>query len=233
MQAAIYIDTRPGISAPAMGLAAGAAITTILLLAGLHILSPEFDPSWRVVSEYANGGYGWVLSLMFAAWALSSGALAFGLWPQVETRTGRIGLYFLAASGAGEAMASVFDINSHPMHDLAGALGIPTMVVAALLISASLCRLQPWCAGKTAVRWTCHLIWISLVLFIAAMVILVVTFHRAGGHMSAHLNQLPHGVIAFDGWANRLYVVTCCVWVITVAGLALPRPQRRPTMRAV
>ena len=58
-------------------LSLAAAIATLLTLAVLHLLSPEFDPSWRMVSEYANGGYGWVLSLMFASWAVSSWALAF------------------------------------------------------------------------------------------------------------------------------------------------------------
>lgn len=31
---------------------------TILLLLSLHVLSPEFSPSWRMVSEYAYGQYG-------------------------------------------------------------------------------------------------------------------------------------------------------------------------------
>jgi hypothetical protein len=53
------------------------------------------------------------------------------------------------------------------------------------------------------------------------MVILVVTLHHAGGHMSGHMTQLPDGVIAADGWANRLFVVTSCAWVITVARRAL------------
>ena len=210
---------RSSVSTPAARIAAGLAVATILLLASLHVLSPEFDPSWRVVSEYANGKYGWVLSLMFGAWALSSWALALAAWPQVKTRMGRIGLYLLLASGVGEAMASVFDIN-HPLHDLAGAIGVPTMPVAALLISLSL-RDQPWLKARKSLLWTSHLIWISLVLFVATMVILIVTLHRAGGHLGSHVTQLPPGVIALDGWANRLYVVTCCVWAITVAKLAL------------
>jgi hypothetical protein len=28
---------------------------TIFLLIALHVLSPEFSPSWRVISEYAFG----------------------------------------------------------------------------------------------------------------------------------------------------------------------------------
>jgi ABC-type transport system involved in multi-copper enzyme maturation permease subunit len=56
------------IIAPAAWLSIIMTATTILLLAILHVLSPEFDPSWRMVSEYAFGQYGWVLSLMFLSW---------------------------------------------------------------------------------------------------------------------------------------------------------------------
>jgi len=38
---------------------------TILLLTALHVLSPTFSPSWRVISEYTFGHYAWMLSLMF------------------------------------------------------------------------------------------------------------------------------------------------------------------------
>jgi hypothetical protein len=45
-------------------LAIATAVAALLLLFSLHVLSPEFDPSWRMVSEYALGHYGWVLSLI-------------------------------------------------------------------------------------------------------------------------------------------------------------------------
>lgn len=76
-------------------LAIAAAAATLLLLAGLHVLSPELDPSWRMVSEYANGRYGWVLSLMFVSWALSSWALAFAMWSHVKTAAGKADCFFL------------------------------------------------------------------------------------------------------------------------------------------
>ena len=43
------------ISVPVARLSIAAAVVVLLLLASLHVLSPEFDPSWRMVSEYANG----------------------------------------------------------------------------------------------------------------------------------------------------------------------------------
>src|SRR5690348_4475629 len=139
---------------------------TLLVLAILHILSPEFDPAWRMVSEYANGNYGVVLSLMFALWALSSWALAYTLWPQVTTTAGRVGIYFLIASGVGEAMAAVFDIN-HSLHELASFIGIGSLPVAALLISTNLGRAEAWSAAKKPLLWSAHLTWISIVLMAA------------------------------------------------------------------
>src|SRR6266498_794552 len=113
---------------------------TLILLATLHILSPEFDPSWRMVSEYALGSYSWLLSLMFLAWGLSSWVLAFALWSQLQTRAAKIGLIFLVLAGLGEAMASIFDIR-HPLHSTAGLIGIPCLPIAAMLISMSLSRM--------------------------------------------------------------------------------------------
>lgn len=216
MHTSVISGVRSRVSEPAALVAATSAIATILLLASLHALSPEFDPSWRVVSEYANGSYGWVLSLMFLVWALSNWALAYELRSEMKTQAGRIGLLLLIVSGIGEAMASIFDIR-HPLHNLAGALGVPTMPIAASLISLSLCRVQPWSAAKRLLLWTSTLIWISLILLIATLAILVITLHHVGGRMGAHLQQLPPGVIALDGWANRLYIVACCVWMITAA----------------
>jgi hypothetical membrane protein len=210
------------ISLPAERLTIAAVVAVILLLASLHILSPEFDPSWRMVSEYANGQYSWVLSLMFITWALSSWALALAIWLQIRTRAGKIGLVFLIAAGIGEAMASVFDIN-HPLHGLAAMIGIGSLPVAAMLISVSLGRTEGWSAGKKMLLWTANLTWISVLLMAATFAILIVTYTQAGGDMTAapEVTGLPSGVIALVGWANRLLILVYCVWVANLAWLAL------------
>src|SRR5215472_6916738 len=79
---------------------------TVLLLAALHVLSPEFSPSWRRISEYAFGHYAWVLSLMFLCWAIGTWSLAIAIRGHVHTTAGRLGLVFLTMAGVGEAMAS-------------------------------------------------------------------------------------------------------------------------------
>jgi len=203
-----------------------AAIAALVSLASLHVLSPEFDPSWRVVSEYARGSYGWVLSLMFVSWALSSWTLGLAIWPEVNTRGGKIGWIFLIMAGAGEAMASAFDVD-HPMHMPAGLIGVLGMPVAAMLVSANLGRVQPWMARRKSLLWSANLIWITLVLFAATMVVLIVTARHAGG-MNFHAKTLPAGVIALDGWMNRLYVVASCIWTISVGrGIARRRKEER------
>jgi len=210
------------ISKPAAFLAIAASIAALLLLAILHVLSPELDPSWHMVSEYANGGYGWVLSLMFAAWAISSWALAIAIWSQVATRAGKIGLFFLIAAGVGEAMASVFDIN-HALHGLAGMIGIGSLPIAAMLISVSLGRTQAWAAAKKSLLSTANLTWVSVVLLIVSFIIMIVTYTQSGGDMNTTEvpTSLPAGVIALVGWTNRFLIVAYCAWVITVAWQAL------------
>ncbi len=200
----------------------GAAAASLVLLGALHILSPEFDPSWRMVSEYANGGYSWVLSLMFATWAVSAWALAYAIWPQVKTTGGKIGLVLLVVAGVGEAMGGLFDIN-HPLHGLAALIGIPTFPIAAMLISVSLVSTQPWAGSRKALLWTANLTWISVLLMAAAFIVMIVTFTQSGAEMPAEgavVTTLPAGVIAFVGWANRFLVVAYNAWAMTVAGRA-------------
>ena len=126
--------TTPDLATSAAPLAIGAATAELLLLASLHVLSPEFDPAWRVISEYALGQYGWVLSLMFLAGALNAWALAAAVWPHVTDTAGKMGVGLLIVAGVGPAMASVFAID-HPLHDLAGMIGVLGLPVAAMLIS--------------------------------------------------------------------------------------------------
>jgi Protein of unknown function (DUF998) len=220
MNTAVSVTDTSTISAPAARVAIAAAGAVLLLLASLHVLSPEFDPSWRVVSEYANGRYGWVLSLMFAFWALSSWALAVTVWSQVNGIGGKIALGFLIAAGVGESMASVFDIN-HPFHNLAGMIGVLSRPIAAMMISVRLGHTQAWSAAKNVLLWTANLTWVSPVLMVAALIIMIRGYTWPGNKMNAD-------VIAVVGWANRLLVVVYCVWVVAVARQAL-QLRRRPS----
>jgi hypothetical protein len=161
---------RPAISLTAARLSFAAGALALALLAALHLLSPELDPTWRMVSEYALGDYAWVLSLMFLAWALCSGLLFFAVRSQIHTLGGKIGLGFLLVSALGTAMAAFFDVRTS-IHGLAALLGIPTLPCAALLISTSLSRSPAWISARRSILLAAHLTWISLALMIATVLI--------------------------------------------------------------
>lgn len=208
---------------PAMSL----TIITILLLASLHLLSPEFAPSWRMISEYAFGRYGWVLSLMFLCWALSTWACVIALWPLIQTRAGKAGLYFLILAGFGEAMASVFDIR-HPMgHGVAGLFGVIGFPIAALLVSVALRRSEEWREERSQLLRIANLSWIAVLFLIATLVIMTMQVAAAnGGHLPQHApKSLPPGVLALDGWADRLIVLVNCAWVFLAARRARQIPS--------
>ena len=210
-------------------LSTAAAAAVLLLLASLHVLSPEFDPSFRMVSEYALGHYGWVLSLMFLAWGMSSWALAVAIWSQVKTKAGKVGLWFLVIAGLGEAMASVFDVTHDPGHSIAGVLGMGGFPIAAVLLSVSLGRLHAWRGAKSLLLWIANLSWISVVLLVATLVLMTVQFARVnGGQLPQHApTQLPAGVLGLDGWADRLFVLFNCLWVLVAAWQAMKMADQR------
>jgi hypothetical protein len=216
------------ISAPAAWLALTMTSITLLLLTSLHVLSPEYAPSWRMVSEYALGHYSWALSLMFLAWGVSSWALAAALWPQVETRAGKIGVGFLVVAGLGEAMASVFDMTHDALHTLAGLLGVGGLPIAALLISVSLGRTQAWSPARKMLLRLAHLTWISVALLMVTLVMMTLQFIQAtGGQLPQQAPaSLPAGVIGLAGWADRLIVLSYCLWIASVAWHAM-KAQRQ------
>jgi hypothetical protein len=196
---------------------------TILFLAALHVLSPEFSPSWRVVSEYAFGHYAWVLSLMFLSWGVSSWALVVAIWSEVRTTAGKVGLWFLIIAGIGEAMASVFDIRHEIGHGIAGLLGVIGFPIAALLLSVALGRNETWSSARRALLSIANLSWISVVLLMATLAIMTMQMARInGGHLPQHApKSLPPGVLALDGWADRLIVLSNCTWVLLAAWHAI------------
>src|SRR5215472_7853627 len=163
---------------PAAWLAVLLTGATILLLAALHVLSPEFSPSWRVISEYAFGRYSWVLSLMFLCMGTSSWALAAAIWSEVRTSGGRIGLWLLLIAGLGGAMASYFDVTHEIGHAIAGFLGVIGFPVAALLLSAALGHNENWRAARARLLWLANLSWISVASLVATLAIMTVQMSR-------------------------------------------------------
>lgn len=156
---------------------------------------------------------------MFCSWAISSWALTDVVRSQVKTKGGKIGLIFLIAAGVGEAMASVFPVPT-ALHNVAGMIGIPSLPVAAILISRSLSHNAGWFSAKNIIMRTAHLTWISFVLMTASMIVMFNGLSKTGGKITPE-------VIAVGGWANRILIIMYCVWVFTVAFEAIRLQKRR------
>jgi len=208
-----------------------AAVISIVALFSLHILSPEFAPSWRMVSEYANGQFEWVLFIFFSFWGISSWCVAYLLWSQVSSIAARAGVVLLSISGLGEILAAFFNVN-HPQHGTAGTLGIPTFILASLLISYHLKTKPAWNESKRALLWSAHLTWISLVLLVITMIVMISGFRAAGiilGPGQKPPSSVPDGVVAVVGYANRILIATYIYWLIFVANRYINILKSNPT----
>jgi hypothetical protein len=216
------------ISPTAARLSFAGAATFAVLLAALHIIKPELDPSWHFISAYAIGEYGWIMVLAFLSLALGYASLFFALRSQLRTIAGRIGLTLLLVSALGLTIAASFTTDpirvsenavttEGNLHNLGGTLGI-AMPFAAALIGWKLARNPTWSLAKRPLLWATGL---ALVAFLVSFVSLGVMVSRSGGEF---------GPDVLVGWPNRIEIVAYSVWLMVVSRQAIRvRNQRRFT----
>jgi hypothetical protein len=213
-------------SRTAARLSFAAAATFLVLLAALHFIKPELDPSWRMVSEYEIGRYGWMMVLGFLSLALSCLTLFVAIRSQIRTTGGKIGLVFLLVSALGMTIAAIFttdpitasqdELTTHGnLHGVGALLGIPTFPIAATLISLSLARNPAWSSVRRSLLWTAGLTWISLLVF--ALTVAVMLPQSEGGF----------GPDVLIGWPNRLNMVANSGWLMVVAWRAALLSRKR------
>ncbi len=198
-----------------------AGLLSLVCLAALHITSPEFKPSWRMVSEYALGKYKWLLTAFFVLWGASSILLAVSLWSVADTIAAIIGNILLVVSGVGAICGGLFDLNDK-RHGLAFLLGVPTLPAAALILSYS--TISANSVSRSTIILAAHATLMSLVIMAIAMMVMFAGFKKAGVEMKRDappLTHVPKGVIALGGYANRLLVVCYILWALLVAYNAL------------
>lgn len=191
-----------------------AAIAAIALLFLPHFLSPEFNISWRMISEYAYGPYGIVLSLMFFAWGLAEWCAVYAVSPMMSGWKGRTAQVLLFISGLGATMGGLFDVR-HPLHGLAFGIGVPFIPVAALLMYRRLTQNGP----NTLLRIVTHGTWVLFLVMGGTMMMFIGDLKAAGAFHPENpqmMTQLPAGVHAVVGYANRALVVVFQLWIVLV-----------------
>ena len=212
--------TRPvsTVQTLAAQLSIASGVLFVLLLLSLHVLEPEFDPTWRFISEYALGTFGWMMHLAFFMLATSLLSAGVALFSYVRSVVGYIGLAILGISVIGIVIAAIFTTDpiatpqeamtlSGNMHVFGASLDYTP--VAALLLSFVLARHPAWRP-------------IRLWLFLTAGLTLVA--------MVAFILLLPHdgkfGPGVFAGLFGRFLVVSYLGWLLTV-GFHTLRLRRR------
>lgn len=159
----------------------------------LHLVQPDLDPGWSVVSQYALADSGWLMSVVFILLAIACSALALSLPADRLRRAGRVGRVLLLVATIGLLIAAAFVVGN-PLHDVGSLLGNLGLAVAAVLIGRDLRRGLPdgprrWSAAAA------HAPWISAVV------------------MGAFLGTATWGI----GLLNRAVVLAYIVWIIVAA----------------
>jgi hypothetical protein len=199
------------------------SIISLLSLLALHFTSPEFQPSWRMISEYALGKYKGVLTIFFFAWGLGSILCALLLWNNISGIWATLGVMMVLVTGIGAIAGGLFDVK-HKLHGLAFGLGVPFLPIGALLIAYHLIQKVNWLNYKQALLVSSHAIWISLLLMAISMMLIFSGFKKAGYPMGPDVEppkELPKGVIGINGYMNRLLVLCYILWNITIAFIFL------------
>jgi hypothetical membrane protein len=207
-------------TAAAARLAAIGSLAVALIILALHAIKPEYQPSWRFISEYAIGPKGWIMQTAFLLWAASCAALALALRRHVRARRGRAGLVVLLVVVIALVPAGLFPqdpVTASPeehtlsgtIHAIASMIGVPGIPIAAVLISAGLWRTNAhWTQHRRLLMASAHATWIS---FAAMAIYLAWAVPQSGGFTPE----------VAAGWMNRLVVASYLAWQITVASLMI------------
>lgn len=167
-----------GFERVAAGISLAAAALFIALVAALHGLEPELDPTWRFISEYALGRFGWLMSFAFAALAVSLLGTALTVVRHVRTVLGYLGLAIITVGAIGLLIAAAFVTDpittpaeaytsSGQLHVLGASLDYSP--VGMLLTGWALSRTPGWRPHRRALMITAALAVVITVGFVAAL----------------------------------------------------------------
>jgi hypothetical protein len=197
-----------------------AAVFLIILIL-LHFLKRELDPSWRMISEYEIGRFGWMMRLAFFSWGASVLGLLITMWPYLQPISGTISRWWFALIVIVLFGAGVFKTDPitedtknwvNTIHKICGTIVILTFPIAATLAVRSLLHNPLWSTYQGLLIFGIVLAWIGVVIYFATIIISRIKDPKAGeaGHPPVYM-----------GWPNRFNVVTYIIWIIIVAGIAL------------
>jgi hypothetical protein len=138
----------------------GVFFLAILVL--LHFLKPEFDPKWRMISEYEIGRYGWMMRIAFFCWMISVLTLLISIWPLLSPISGTIGRWWLGLIVIALLGAGIFKTNAitddspgkvNALHALGGAVVVLIFRSPPLSWPANCSKIPPGNPRKNSCFW--------------------------------------------------------------------------------
>lgn len=200
-------------------IAIAGGLISVLLLGVLHITSPEFQPGWRMISEYALGKHKRLLTFFFLCWGISTMVTALFILGITHTTWAIVGAILVFITGVGAVMGGLFDVK-HKLHGLAFGLGVPFLPVGSLLVAYQLLDIPQWRSYQSVLLISSHAIWVSVVFMSLSMMLLFSGFKKAGLPLDKNApppDQLPEGVIGINGYVNRALVLCYIFWCVLIS----------------
>jgi hypothetical protein len=189
-----------------ISLAASALFVILVVLA--HLLNPEIESRWRMLSELSIGRRGWVMNIAFIMWSISNIALALALWSVIPLWTSvPLIVVSLGPLGAGFAAPDPIttprdQMSTHARwHGFFGTLfimGLPTVAILLAIATFGRSRLGSSALGLAIV------VWASLIGFLY----LAIRWWREKREPGPNM---PIGI------PNRIFAAAFVVWTIGIA----------------
>ena len=169
----------------------------------LHVLRPDYTPVDHMISDYAVGRFGWVMTTAFLA--ISAGCLALGLGLAAagpKSAAGRITVLLLWIMAAGLLVTALFPTDleaavstrTGDIHTVSFQVNVSSLILCAFVFAVSCRQSEAWRGYR----------WIALgfaVALLAGFVAQFLTLHRGA----------PYGLM------NRLLVTLMMAWFLATA----------------
>lgn len=180
----------------AMGLFLYFTITLLLM----HIIRPDYTIVDHMISDYAVGRFGWIMTSAFVSLGTGCLTLAIGLFRSGPTSwLGRIGAALLVVAFAGLMVTALYptDLETAPstrtgdIHAISFLVNIVSVLLSTMCLALSYAVEPRWRPHRTAT-------FVLAGLLIAAFVAQYLTLHKGA----------PYGI------TNRLFVAVLIAWFL-------------------
>jgi hypothetical membrane protein len=150
------------------------ALVSFAAMMLLHVLRGDVDPIRQVMSEYANGSHGRVMTVVFYACGVSSVALAVRLRREFDSHwAARLIPVLLALAGLGLILAGIFEVERPSVPDtLEELIHSNASITAFVLLITAMFLLSIVC--RTDARWQSYR-WASTALAVTAAAAAIAT----------------------------------------------------------